>query len=156
MPTRAYIPGQTPHADKPESHESEAEVWDGREESLGGAEDYLWGVDLFNAGFYWEAHEVWEELWKRAPSSSRSRAFLQGLIQCAAASLKAASGQWPACQTLTDKALARFSALHEPDRARYQGVDLPDFARQFRGYCDARSSETRPPPLLLNASGDAS
>ncbi len=24
---------------------------------------YLYGIDLFNAQFYWEAHEVWESLW---------------------------------------------------------------------------------------------
>jgi hypothetical protein len=24
---------------------------------------YLWGIDLFNNGYYWEAHETWEAVW---------------------------------------------------------------------------------------------
>ncbi len=41
------------------------------------------GVDLFNRGAYWEAHEAWEELWLRA--EPELRLFVQGLIQLAAA-----------------------------------------------------------------------
>ncbi|MFO0846571.1 MAG: DUF309 domain-containing protein [Gemmataceae bacterium] len=42
---------------------------------------YLAGVVLFNAGDYFEAHEVWEDLW--AESHGRERKFYQGLIQAA-------------------------------------------------------------------------
>ena len=41
------------------------------------------GVKLFNDSEYFEAHEVWEELWNEA--SGARNAFLQGLIQVAAA-----------------------------------------------------------------------
>lgn len=41
------------------------------------------GVDLFNRGAYWEAHEAWEELWLVA--GPELRRFVQGLIQLAAA-----------------------------------------------------------------------
>ncbi len=27
---------------------------------------FLWGLDLFNHGYYWEAHEAWEGLWQVA------------------------------------------------------------------------------------------
>lgn len=40
------------------------------------------GVALFNAGHYFEAHEVWEDLWRSLPLPERR--FLQGLIQIAA------------------------------------------------------------------------
>jgi len=46
----------------------------------------LRGVELFNAGRYWEAHEVWEEDWtpdRKGPDS----AFYKGLIQVAAGCL---------------------------------------------------------------------
>ncbi len=42
---------------------------------------YLAGVLLFNAGDFFEAHEVWEDLW--ADSAGRERSFYQGLIQAA-------------------------------------------------------------------------
>jgi predicted metal-dependent hydrolase len=42
---------------------------------------YLAGVLLFNAGDYFEAHEVWEDLW--AESHGEERRFYQGLIQAA-------------------------------------------------------------------------
>ena len=30
----------------------------------------LWACDLFDAGCYWEAHEVWESLWRQHPRAS--------------------------------------------------------------------------------------
>ena len=46
----------------------------------------LRGVELFNSGQYWEAHEVWEAEWtpdRRGPDSG----FYKGLIQIAAGCL---------------------------------------------------------------------
>jgi uncharacterized protein len=44
------------------------------------------GVELFNAGRYWDAHEAWEEAWmpdRRGPDGG----FYKGLIQVAAGCL---------------------------------------------------------------------
>lgn len=41
------------------------------------------GVELFNNGDFFGAHEIWEELWRNSPEPSRS--FYQGLIQIAVA-----------------------------------------------------------------------
>jgi predicted metal-dependent hydrolase len=44
------------------------------------------GIDLFNKGHYWEAHEVWEQEWfpdRKGPDSG----FYKGLIQVAAGCL---------------------------------------------------------------------
>lgn len=43
---------------------------------------YLRGVKLFNAGRFWDAHEVWEGLWRNYEPDSRI--FFQGIIQAAA------------------------------------------------------------------------
>jgi predicted metal-dependent hydrolase len=46
----------------------------------------LRGIDLFNSGLYWEAHEVWEAEWtpdRKGPDSG----FYKGLIQVAAGCL---------------------------------------------------------------------
>lgn len=47
------------------------------------SEQFRKGVALFNARKFFEAHEVWEELWLVEPEPEK--AFLQGLIQLAAA-----------------------------------------------------------------------
>jgi predicted metal-dependent hydrolase len=41
------------------------------------------GIDLFNSGKFWHAHEAWELVWQRHHEDERL--FLQGLIQLAAA-----------------------------------------------------------------------
>jgi predicted metal-dependent hydrolase len=44
------------------------------------------GIELFNAGRYWEAHEAWEEAWmpdRKGPDGG----FYKGLIQVAAGCL---------------------------------------------------------------------
>lgn len=42
---------------------------------------YLAGVQLFNTGDFFEAHEAWEDLWSE--SHGPDRRFYQGLIQAA-------------------------------------------------------------------------
>jgi uncharacterized protein len=41
------------------------------------------GLDLFNAREFFDAHEVWEDVWRTAPAEEKK--FLQGLIQIAVA-----------------------------------------------------------------------
>jgi hypothetical protein len=46
----------------------------------------LRGIELFNTGHYWDAHEVWEHAWtpdRKGPDSG----FYKGLIQIAAGCL---------------------------------------------------------------------
>ena len=44
------------------------------------------GLDLFNRGLYWEAHEAWEEAWT-PDRHGPDRGFYKGLIQVAAGCL---------------------------------------------------------------------
>lgn len=41
------------------------------------------GIELFNRGQFWEAHEAWEQIWRER--EEESRIFFQGIIQAAAA-----------------------------------------------------------------------
>ena len=45
--------------------------------------EFTLGVELFNAGKFWHAHEAWENVWKRHDEDERL--FFQGLIQLSAA-----------------------------------------------------------------------
>lgn len=41
------------------------------------------GIEMFNARLFFESHEVWEEIWLH--SAEPEKAYLQGIIQIAAA-----------------------------------------------------------------------
>ena len=51
------------------------------------AEHFQDGIDLFNAGRFFECHEAWEQAWLR--SAGADKLFYQGMIQAAAAILHA-------------------------------------------------------------------
>lgn len=92
LPARPYLPGQGP---RPE---------------LEGPDPWLWGIDLFNHGFYWEAHEVWEGLWQVSLKQAPEGLALRGLIQAAAACLKSLQGNMRGRDILVARAIATLEA----------------------------------------------
>jgi len=110
---------------------------------------FVWGVDLYNHGFYWEAHEVWEGRW-RAEGSGAQAAFLQGLIQCAAACLKLRGGKWAAAQRLASRAMGHLEQASEGGAASL-GLDLVGFAARFHEWmASAPESPEHRPRLRLS------
>lgn len=83
------------------------------------AEAFARGIELFEAGAYFEAHEVWEEAWQH--SRGTTRALLQGLIQLAAAYIKVAQGVSGGARTLAQRALVTLEQVEEDDPR----VDVP-------------------------------
>ncbi|MEQ8849263.1 DUF309 domain-containing protein [Botrimarina sp.] len=53
---------------------------------------YLYAIDLFNHGYYWEAHEAWESLWHAAGRRGRTADWLKGLIKLTATAVKLREG----------------------------------------------------------------
>jgi uncharacterized protein len=51
--------------------------------TLGSSEGYRRGIRLFNAREFYDAHEIWEDVWRE--SHGMEKRFLQGLIQAAVA-----------------------------------------------------------------------
>jgi predicted metal-dependent hydrolase len=82
----------------------------------------LWaeGIALFNAGRYFECHEAWEEVWKRATSAEKL--FFQGMIQAAVAILHAESGNPRGARSTWAKARAKL----EPLPAEHMGIALAE------------------------------
>jgi predicted metal-dependent hydrolase len=109
-------------------------------------EAYLWGVDLYNHGFGWEAHEAWEGLWRAAKHDDAQATFVQGLIQCAAARVKASMGDEAATQRLLERGLARLSHVQAQQGDRYMGLEL---ARYLSEHASATGAF---PYLWLSAS----
>ena len=57
------------------------------------SEAFRWGIDLFNFGYYWEAHEAWEGLWQASREAPEQRTFLHALILLSAAGVKLREGK---------------------------------------------------------------
>ena len=91
-------------------------------------EDYLYGVDLYNFAYWWEAHEAWEGLWHQAEDTYRL--FLQGLIQVSAAFIKYHTRMLRPLRTLSTAGRDKLrQVVVECDDAsgNYMGLNLPAF-----------------------------
>ena len=115
--------------------------------------DWLFGVDLFNAFFFWEAHESWETLWAVKPRPSGTAQLLQGLIQIAAAMLKIRLGSLAGAATLSRQGLAKGTASAAVTPSML-GLDLRAAHTHFTHYFRPLTQRTLPPldasvPLLL-------
>jgi len=88
LPPYAYLPGRFPHPVRdPRGHSYQPALGS---PSMGATDPnaFLWGMDLFNHGYYWEAHEAWEALWRTAGRETAERNLLQDLILLAAMGVK--------------------------------------------------------------------
>jgi predicted metal-dependent hydrolase len=70
------------------------------------------GIIFFNAGQYFEAHEVWEDLWR--PSRGPLRLFYQGLVQAAVAMHHLRRGNLNGARAQLGKSLSKLEQY--PDR----------------------------------------
>lgn len=144
LPPYRHLPGATPHPERsPEGHMygvPEPPPQPLTREGWHGNEDFLFGVDLFNAGYFWEAHAFWERLWVLEGTAPEVRRFLRSLIQTAAACLKVRQERIAGARRLLDR--ASLSSL-EPGMF---GIDPVALARDARSFV---AGEGRPPHLSL-------
>lgn len=75
------------------------------------SDEYLFGIDLFNHGFWFEAHEIWEAVWLAQNKDSETRVFMQGLIQLSAALFKKKSGKYESAERLAAKGIYKLNKL---------------------------------------------
>jgi len=107
-------------------------------------EDFLFGVDLFNAGYFWEAHTFWERLWAFEETPPEIRRFLRAIIQTAAACLKVRQRQTAGARKLLDRAGL------ENLEPRKLGVDVRALGGDVRRFVEG---EGEPPRIVLDVAG---
>ncbi len=76
------------------------------------------GMELFNEGEWFEAHEVWEDIWHMA--GGRRKRFYQGLIQCAVTLEHVRRGNPRGVRTVWASAQSKFVGLP----GVYRGVNI--------------------------------
>ncbi len=82
------------------------------------SQEFLTGVEFFNTHFFFEAHDVWEELWREA--SGQIRLFYQGLIQAAVGLYHLSNGNFKGACSQLSKSLAKLEQFPPV----YEGLDL--------------------------------
>jgi predicted metal-dependent hydrolase len=145
LPPYAYVPGGPwPHPiSSPRGHS----FGKGASRAVVSAADqgatsprFLRGVDLFNAGYYWEAHEVWEGLWHGYGRRGVTADVIKGLIKLAAAGVKAREGQEHGVRTHARRAAELFAAAQTAATSDRLDLNLAEMAEHCRQIAAA------PPP----------
>ena len=73
--------------------------------------EYLFSLDLYNFGYYWESHVGFEALWNRAGRKGFIADFLKALIKLGAAGIKARLKLEQAFQGHLERAYELFKGL---------------------------------------------
>jgi predicted metal-dependent hydrolase len=133
LPPYTYVPGRFPHpTSDPQGHHfgvpperpapPDPEHWQA-------CRPYLFGIDLFNHGYYWEAHEVWEGLWQACGRKGPTASFLKGLIKLAAAGVKVREGVPQGVRNHARRAAELFQQIRQErvvNSSRYLGLGLEE------------------------------
>jgi predicted metal-dependent hydrolase len=104
------------------------------------------GIQLFNQGLFFEAHEAWEEIWRSTTPEPRD--LFQGLIQVAAALhqfLDLKRNEAPR------RTLAKARRRLEPYIPAALGIDIADLLRsvgEWESWLGHREGEPPPVPAL--------
>jgi predicted metal-dependent hydrolase len=90
--------------------------------------EYLEGIEHFNARRYFEAHEVWEEVWLR--STGDAKRFYQMLIQAAVGLHHYERGNVRGARGMRKRVVEKLQLLP----SFYMSLDLSDFSEQFNNF----------------------
>ncbi len=150
FPPYPFLPGRDPHpTNDPRGHSygvSESKPPYRPPQRWRENDEYLFGVDLYNHGYLWEAHEAWESVWHPTKHDTVQAELLQGLIQCAAASLKIPMEQPAGLAKLASLGTARLERVAQSGPTPFMGLDVAGFVRAFRDFATSNPSsiDTRP------------
>lgn len=93
-------------------------------------EGLLEGIALYNAGEYFECHEVLEDIWRAEPDPVR--ALYQGILQIGVGFYHLGRGNWRGAVSLLGGGIEKVSRF----RPRCMGVDTETLAAQARRCLD--------------------
>lgn len=116
LPPYRFVPGEGPHPTRePKEHsrlqnDPTLNAW--RPEVWREIDQWLWAVDLFNAGYWWESHEALEALWHAAGRTTAPARFVQALVHLSAACLNRRRGHAEAARRQAARAV---QGLHAAD-----------------------------------------
>ena len=140
FPAYRFIPGLHPHpVNSPEGHsygleEEEVSKWKSDDWRLN--KYYLYGIDLYNYHFYWEAHEAWEGLWLASVKRSSEHMFIQGLIKMGAALLKVRMASYQIQDLIGARTLSKsgMELISSVGLSQFMGLDIESYLKSYSDY----------------------
>lgn len=134
FPSYAFLPGTDPHPTADVRGHSYRRTSEHCAQGLGtewrANRCYLYGCDLFNYGYWWEAHEAWEAIWLQLPRGGGDASFLQMLIQAANALLKQRMGRRRAALRLQTLVIELATGLED----EHMGLEVRPWLAEFSSY----------------------
>jgi hypothetical protein len=103
------------------------------------------GVELFDAGFYWEAHEAWESLWHAAGRRGPTADGLRGLIKLAAAGIKVRERREGGVRTHARRAAECFASARGQGGVHQLGLDLDVWIERALAIAESPPTDPGPP-----------
>ena len=108
-------------------------------------ETFQRGLRHFNAREFFEAHEVWEEIWLR--ENEPEKTFLQGIIQIAAAFHHYGRGNSDGAETLLAAGIVKLTRFP----ADHRGLAIHDLREEAKAWARALGGIPRPEAPKLPA-----
>lgn len=154
FPPYAFVPGESAHPTRDPAGHSYSEFPEPPVPRVAPGDwkespDYLFGADLYNHGYLWEAHEAWEGLWHVVKPNPLQAQFIQGLIQCAAGCLKIRMGQQRGMQKLFEAGLKRLGEVMKAEGPEYMGFNIFEYSAALREFEEGAPSSPDGRPLVL-------
>lgn len=108
-------------------------------------EGYDRGIRLFNAGEFYDAHEVWEDVWRE--SQGLEKQFLQGLIQAAVAFHHHSTGNVTGAYSLMERGRKNLAACPQ----EFGGIRVTTLLESLAQWRAALESGGAPPmrPVIV-------
>ena len=131
FPKYAHRPGQTVHPEKPGGHMYQQDMLEPHKLTADGYHDndmYLFSIDLYNHGFYWEAHVYLEELWHLDGRQGMLSDFLKLMIALSAVKLLSIRGETAGIER-HERRIERLLKSHNYPKM-YLGINLHDIKKK--------------------------
>ncbi len=91
FPPYAFVPGHHPHPEKSGGHMEGEKLNISNPldpKNIYKSDEFLFALDLYNFGYYWESHVYFEALWNVSQRKGPIADFLKALIKLCAAGIK--------------------------------------------------------------------
>jgi uncharacterized protein len=107
------------------------------------------GIELFDAGYYWEAHEAWEALWHAVGRRGATADVLRGLIKLAAAGIKVRERREAGVRTHGRRAAECFASARLQDGRDQLGLDLDEWIERALAIAESPPCDPGPPDAAV-------
>ena len=142
LPPYRYVRGLNPHP----TRESEGHSYKVKtpppvpfhEDNWLQCEPFVYGIDLYHQGYFWEAYHAWEELQKAAEKDSRESNFLQALMLNCTAMKRLYEHDARGIREKSQGARWRLSRLrsagYDGPKNRLFGLDIAELIEQMKRF----------------------